>query len=121
MKMIVHELGETAVALDTDRFTEASQALERCCELAILCEQQLRLFETMQPAAYLEIRAGLGKGSGLDSPGFKRINEVAPQLGPRLRAALDRTGVDLLEIYRKPELNPALLKLSETMLSFDAQ
>jgi tryptophan 2,3-dioxygenase len=121
MKVIVHELGEAVVHFDADRYNLAHQALDRACRIEFLLEQQLRLFETMQPAAYLAIRGGLGHGSGLDSPGFNRINEVAPRLDEALGRALERGGVDLLTLYQEPTTRPELLAVTEAMVSFDAQ
>ena len=78
MKMMVHDLGEYVVHLDADRDDDARHALGRVREIGMLLERQLKLFETMLPGAYLVIRKGLGRGSGLDSPGFVRLNEIAP-------------------------------------------
>ena len=122
MKIVVHQLGETAIHLGNDQPCLAGGALGRATQLIQLCEQQLRLFETMQPAAYLTIRKGLGTGSGLDSPGFVRINEIAPDLGKRFHACLDRSGNELVALYARPEkTHPQLLAVAEALTSFDAQ
>ena len=121
MKIVVHELGAAAAALDEDQCVVAHGAITRAVALASLCEAQMRLFDLMQPAAYLQIRAGLGKGSGLDSPGFNRINEVAPQLGARFQSALERAGGDLVDIYASPSSRPEYLAVAEALVSFDAQ
>src|SRR5207247_6270883 len=112
MKLMVHELGEYIVYLDAARYTEARGALERVRELGMLLERQLKLFETMMPAAYLVIRKGLGRGSGLDSPGFVRLNEIAPQLWAAFERALSRHEIDLMDLYAKPATHPPLLAVA---------
>jgi tryptophan 2,3-dioxygenase len=121
MKLMVHELGEAVVALDADAFAAARHSVDRACRVEVLLEQQLRLFETMLPSAYLAIRAGLGAGSGLDSPGFNRMNEIAPAIWSSFSRALDRQEVDLLTIYQDPTVRPDVLAVAETLVTLDAQ
>jgi tryptophan 2,3-dioxygenase len=121
MKVIVHDLGEAVVHLDAGAFALAQAAIERACRLEALAEHQLRLFETMLPSSYLVIRAGLGQGSGLDSPGFNRINEVAPRVYEAYARALERQGIELLTVYQEPTERAELLAVAEAMVSFDAQ
>jgi tryptophan 2,3-dioxygenase len=120
MKVIVHDLGEAIVHLDAGASTSARDAIDRATRLEELAESQLRLFETMLPSSYLVIRAGLGQGSGLDSPGFNRINEVAPRVYDAFARALERDGIDLLSIYQEPTARADLLAMAEAMVSFDA-
>jgi tryptophan 2,3-dioxygenase len=120
MKAMVHECGEMLVHTDADRFAQARAALERTRELSMLLERQLKLFETMLPAAYLVIRRGLGRGSGLDSPGFVRLNALAPELWAAFERALGRHHVDLMDLYAKPATHPALLAVAEGLVDIDA-
>jgi tryptophan 2,3-dioxygenase len=120
MKVIVHDLGEAVLRLDEGAFASAHAAIDRACRLEDMAESQLRLFETMLPSSYLVIRAGLGQGSGLDSPGFNRINEVAPRVYDAFARALERERVELLSIYQEPTSRPDLLAVAEVMVTFDA-
>jgi tryptophan 2,3-dioxygenase len=120
MKSMVHDLGEMVVHLDNDRFSDARHALQRVAELGMLLERQLMLFETMLPSAYLVIRKGLGRGSGLDSPGFVRLNEIAPQVYASFERALHRHNIDLMDLYRKPLTHPPLREVAEGLVDFDA-
>jgi tryptophan 2,3-dioxygenase len=120
MKVIVHDLGEAVLHLDGGAFASAQASIDRGAHLESLAEHQLRLFETMLPSSYLAIRAGLGQGSGLDSPGFNRINEVAPRVYDAFARALEREGVELLSIYQEPASRPDLLAVAEAMVTFDA-
>jgi tryptophan 2,3-dioxygenase len=119
-KLIVHELGEALVSLDSDRLPHARHAIDRASRVEELAEHQLRLFETMLPTSYLAIRAGLGQGSGLDSPGFNRVNEVAPKVYDAFARSLDRNAIDLLTIYQEPAARGDFLAVAEAMVSFDA-
>jgi tryptophan 2,3-dioxygenase len=121
MKLMVHELGEACMALDADRFATACQSIDRACQVEVLLEQQLKLFQTMLPTAYLIIRAGLGSGSGLDSPGFNRMNQIAPTIWATYQRALDRQAVDLLTIYQEPATRPDMLAVAEALVTLDAQ
>lgn len=120
MKMMVHDLGEYVVHLDADRDEDARHALGRVREIGMLLERQLKLFETMLPGAYLIIRKGLGRGSGLDSPGFVRLNEIAPSVYAAFQRALERRNVDLMDLYAKPATHPPLLYIAESLVDIDA-
>jgi tryptophan 2,3-dioxygenase len=120
MKMMVHDLGEYVVHLDADRYEDARHAVSRVRELGMLIERQLKLFETMLPGAYLVIRKGLGRGSGLDSPGFVRLNEIAPAVYAAFQRALARRDVDLMDLYAKPATHPPLMYIAEALVDIDA-
>lgn len=121
MKWIVHELGEAVVYLDGDRLAEATRALARAVAVQEMLVRQLHMFEHMQPHAYLSIRKGLGHGSGMDSPGFNRINDAAPVLWKAYERALERGGVELLAMYQRPDAHPAHLAVAERLADLDAQ
>jgi tryptophan 2,3-dioxygenase len=120
MKVMIHELGEVVVHLDADRFAEAGAALARVRRFGALLEDQLKLFETMLPSSYLVVRRGLGQGSGLDSPGFNRLNQIAPEVWAVFQGALARHKIDLMDLYARPETHPGLLAVAEGLIDFDA-
>lgn len=120
MKSMIHELGEVVLACDAERLDDARRALTRVGAFGELLERQLKLFETMLPSAYLVIRSKLGRGSGLDSPGFQRLNAVAPEVWAAFERALARRSADLMEMYVRPASQPALLAVAEGLVDFDA-
>jgi tryptophan 2,3-dioxygenase len=120
MKVMVHELGEAAVHLDGDHLEGARRALERTAGFGALLERQLLMFSTMLPSAYLVIRKGLGRGSGMDSPGFVRLNEIAPMLWAAFERALRRAGFALDALYAVPSPAPGLLAVAEGLVDVDA-
>lgn len=121
MKVMIHDLGEMVMYTDTDRFADARRSLDRVAEFCELLERQLKLFETMLPSAYLDIRKGLGRGSGLDSPGFVRLNAIAPAVWSAFERALERHGIDLFKMHAEPALHPALLGVAEGLVNIDGQ
>jgi len=121
MKLILHELGEAVGCLSRADFATAARAFERIDRLQSLCVRQLELFGTMLPSAYLAIRKRLGQGSGMDSPGFNRINEVAAHVWRAFEGACAGAGVELLALYEDPATHPGLLAVAEHLVSFDAQ
>lgn len=120
MKVAVQDLSHAIDWLDGERHVEAQIALTRAMRLLELIEHNLKLFETMLPSSYLLIRKQLGGGSGLDSPGFNRINELAPALWHAFERALARAGVDLLAMYEQPESQPGYLAVAEALINLDA-
>ncbi len=120
MKMIVQDLSHATDWLGQDRSAEAHVALLRAARLLETVEHNLKLFETMLPSSYLKIRAQLGAGSGLDSPGFNRINELAPVLWGAFEKFLERAGIELLAIYENPESHPEQLVVAEALINLDA-
>jgi len=120
MKCMIHDLGQAVAALDRDEHVEARRALDRVADAGRLLETQLRLFEHMVPAAYLAIRRGLGHGSGMDSPGFVRLNALAPVVWARFEAACARAAVELLALYAEPSAHPGLSAVAEGLLDCDA-
>jgi tryptophan 2,3-dioxygenase len=79
----------------------------------------LRQLELVAPADFLVIRKGLGDGSGADSPGFRAILRAAPGLWDAYSAALERTGVTLLQVYQRPQEHLALYECAEALTDFD--
>ncbi len=122
MKAMAHEAGQAQNALERDQWVDATRSLARVVVTGRLLSEQLLLFDTMLPAAYLSIRGGLGHASGLDSPGFIRLNQIAPELWQSFTRALERHRSDLIKLYA-PALEPGLapiLEVAEGLLSFDA-
>ena len=100
-------------------------AVERLLRRSVLCMQyvtaQLDMLEQMSPWEYQEVRKVLGHGSGFDSPGFREIRRVAPQLGQAFGALLRERGLNVVEVYRAGREHEDLYQLAELLISFDEQ
>jgi tryptophan 2,3-dioxygenase len=79
----------------------------------------LHILETITPYDYHIIRAGLGHGSGLDSPGFVALLHVGPRLGEIFFHQLEKTGLTVDDLYRRHSEFFSLHELAEQLLEFD--
>jgi tryptophan 2,3-dioxygenase len=79
----------------------------------------LHVLETLTPYEYHIIRAGLGHGSGLDSPGFLSLLHLAPRLGEAFFDQLDRVKISVEEMYRRSSEFLPLHEVAEKLLDFD--
>jgi tryptophan 2,3-dioxygenase len=79
----------------------------------------LHILETITPYDYHVIRAGLGHGSGLDSPGFLSLLHIGPRLGHAFHEQLSRAGVTISDLYRRHEEFFGLHDVAERLLDFD--
>ncbi|MBV9484195.1 MAG: tryptophan 2,3-dioxygenase [Acidobacteria bacterium] len=79
----------------------------------------LHILETITPYDYHLIRAGLGHGSGLDSPGFLALLHIGPRLGQAFYVQLERAHLGIDELYRHHQEHFALHDVAERLLDFD--
>jgi tryptophan 2,3-dioxygenase len=79
----------------------------------------LHILETITPYDYHLIRAGLGHGSGLDSPGFLALLHIGPRLGQTFYEQLQRANLSVDDVYRRHEELFAWHDLAERLLDFD--
>src|SRR5947209_10471285 len=79
----------------------------------------LHVLETITPYDYHLIRAGLGHGSGLDSPGFLALLHIGPRLGEAFHEELRKVNVTVDDVYRRHEELFGLHDLADRLLDFD--
>jgi tryptophan 2,3-dioxygenase len=79
----------------------------------------LHVLETITPYDYHLIRAGLGHGSGLDSPGFLALLHIGPRLGQAFHHQLQQAHLRVDDLYRRHAEFFALHELAECLLDFD--
>ena len=95
LKFATREVEQAAALIDRDELGAASRLLRR----AVLCLQyvtaNLDMLDQLDPWDYHHIRVALGHGSGFDSPGFRQVARVTPQIGGAFDRALERSGVTL--------------------------
>jgi tryptophan 2,3-dioxygenase len=129
----VHQASELWLQLAWTEAEEATRLIERrelapaerLLRRAVLCVQyvtaQLDMLEQMSPWEYQAVRKALGHGSGFDSPGFREIRRVAPQLGQAFGALLRERGLNVVELYRAGRDHEDLYQLAELLISLDEQ
>ncbi|MYT92028.1 tryptophan 2,3-dioxygenase [Streptomyces sp. SID8359] len=81
--------------------------------------RQLDGLDHISPWAYQQIRTQLENGSGFDSPGWRRVRTLAPQLSDLLETELKSAGVELEEVYRGDPRWEPLFQFAEALLDLD--
>jgi tryptophan 2,3-dioxygenase len=119
MKLVDHELGAVARAMRDGDCAHAARYLGRVRQLLVLLHDQLTLLDTMSPRDYMTIRNALGRGSGQESPGFRRLLALPSEIWPAFEALLARRGVTLRRIYEQPETHAELHQVAEGLLDYD--
>jgi tryptophan 2,3-dioxygenase len=127
----VHQASELWLQLAWSEAEQATRLLERgelaaaerLLRRALLCLDyviaQLEMLEALSPWEYQAIRKVLGHGSGFDSPGFRQIRRVSPQLGQAFSALLRAAGLSVVELYKRGREQEALYQLAELLVGWD--
>ena len=95
------EIGRAVEALERGEADPAAALLDRCRMVIDLLREQIVILETMAPADYHVIRTStLGRGSGQESPGFKRLLDAGRRLWPPFQELMASRCVTPLEVER---------------------
>lgn len=121
MKGAAWELERARVALARADFSNAARLMRRAHVTLQHPISLLHVLETITPYDYHIIRAGLGHGSGLDSPGFLALLHIAPRIGEAFEEQLKSRGLTYDDIYRRHQEFFDLHEVAERMLDFDEQ
>ena len=119
LKLAWNEAEEATKLLERGELAAAERLLRRahlCLDYVIA---QLEMLEEMSPWEYQEIRKVLGHGSGFDSPGFREIRRVTPQLGQAFSARVREAGLNVVELYRQGREHEDLYQLAELLIGWD--
>lgn len=119
MKLCEHELLFAAERLRENAVPRALRALGRVRGIQVLLMDQLQLLDTMAPRDYMTIRNALGRGSGQESPGFRRMLQLPEEIWPSFAQLLEKRDVTLRQIYEAPDAQPELFNLSEALIDYD--
>jgi tryptophan 2,3-dioxygenase len=119
LKLAAIEVQEGSRLIDSDQLGPALVLLRR----AVLCLQyvtaQLDMLDQLDPWDYHQIRVALGHGSGFDSPGFRQVARVTQRISAAFDRSLERAGVELTEVYRRPAEFERLHELAELLTDWD--
>src|SRR5271170_7510999 len=119
MKGAAFELDRALEALEDGDFGNSTRLIRRAISLLEPTIELLHILETISPYDYHLIRAGLGHGSGLDSPGFLALLHIGPRLGKAFNERLGLAGITAGELYRRHEEFFGLHDVAERLLDFD--
>lgn len=93
--------------------------LQRVIRTQHLLLENLRMLETMTPWEFHEFRKVLANGAGTDSPGFRTLLLLSPQLWDEYKAALAHEQTTLAQVYIQSERYPLLLAIAEALIDYD--
>lgn len=119
MKLCEQELLFVGGTMEAGECARATRHLHRVQQLLQLLLQQLSLLDTMSPRDYMTIRNALGRGSGQESPGFRRMLSLPSELWPQFERLLAKRGVTLRQIYEQPDAHGELYSLAEGLVDYD--
>ncbi len=102
-------------------YRNAARLLRRANKMLVHPLRMLALLETITPYEYHIIRAGLGHGSGLDSPGFLALLHISPRLGEAFFDQVKQAGLTLEQLYYRHAEFFELHDIAEELLDYDEQ
>jgi tryptophan 2,3-dioxygenase len=113
------EVKEATRLLELNELAPAERLLRRAIECVGYVIGQLDMLEQMSPWEYQEIRKVLGHGSGFDSPGFREIRKITPQLGQVFSQLLRDEGITIVDLYVQGRDHEDLYQLAELLIAWD--
>lgn len=128
---IVHQVfelwwKETAFELQTIRqllqqrnLAYTLRLLQRIIRTQYLLVENVRMLETMTPWEFHEFRKVLADGAGTDSPGFRTLLLLSPQVWDDYKAVLAHEQITLADVYIQGERYPLLLAVAEALIDYD--
>lgn len=119
MKGALHDLERAFVAINEADFSQADRLIRRVNQMLQHPIDLLHVLETLSPYDYHVIRAVLGHGSGLDSPGFLGLLHIAPRLNKAFMTQLRVAKLTVEDVYRRHLQLFSLHELAEHLLDFD--
>ncbi len=119
MKGAAFELERAHDLIVAGDFANAGRLLRRANQMLEYPISLLHVLETITPYDYHLIRAGLGHGSGLDSPGFLALLHTGTALGKVFYEQVHRAQLSLDDLYRRHAEFFGLHDVAERLLDFD--
>jgi len=119
LKGIAWELDRARGHISKSDFSNAARLLRRGNHMLDYPISMLHVLETITPYDYHIIRAGLGHGSGLDSPGFLALLHIGPRLGEAFYAELHKANLSVDDVYSRHQELFGLHDVAECLLDFD--
>ncbi len=120
MKLMSFTLVEVIEYLKTGETNRVVTLMGRVHRLQRMMVQQLDVLETMSPKEYQEIRLQLGNGSGQESPGFRTLLKMPPDLWKAFVAQyLAPTGRTVADVYNEGYAHDDAYVIAEALIEFD--
>jgi tryptophan 2,3-dioxygenase len=119
LKGVAWELERARGLIADGDFFNSAHLLRRGNHMLEYPISMLHVLETITPYDYHLIRAGLGHGSGLDSPGFLALLHIGPRLGEAFHAQMQQAALSVDDLYRRHAEFFGLHDVAERLLDFD--
>jgi tryptophan 2,3-dioxygenase len=120
MKLMLKELKQAIQFMDEDNLWGALRAFRLVHDCQRLLIEQVDLIGShISIVEYGKIRLVLGQGSGMESPGFNRLLEIAAPLSDAFDRLLERKKITIRDIYTQYQQHLDLHTLAEALMDFD--
>lgn len=120
MKLIAYSLVDVLEYMEAQNTHRIVTLMGRVHRLMRMMTAQLDLLETMSPKEYQQIRLQLGNGSGQESPGFKLLLRMPPDLWQGFKTHyLDGRGQSVADIYDAKYDHGDSYVVAEALVEFD--
>lgn len=121
MKLVEFEMLHVCALLDGDELLEAARILGRVRDIMRVLTESFPLLEHILPVDFHVVRTQLGRGSGSESPGFRRLLTLPQDVWPHFTAMMERRGKTVLDVHRAPRQNFEELGIIEGLMEYDEQ
>ena len=120
LKLAWSEAREATKLIRERDLAAALRLLRRSNDSLKIVVSLLDMLEHMSPWEYTRwIRPVLGHGSGFDSPGFRGIRDVSPDLGEAFHELRRERGLSVVELYQQGRDHEELYQLAEALIEWD--
>jgi tryptophan 2,3-dioxygenase len=120
MKLIAYTLLDIDDYLEQGASCRVMTLFGRCHRLVRLMIAQLDLLETMSPKEYQEIRLQLGNGSGQESPGFRVLVQMMPNIWRSYETHyLQKRNLTVEKIYDSQYQHDDAYAIAECLMELD--
>lgn len=120
MKLMLKELRQAIQCMDEDNLWGALRAFRLVHDCQRLLIEQVDLIGShISIVEYGKIRLVLGQGSGMESPGFNRLLEIAAPLSDAFDRLMERKKITIRDIYTQYQQHLDLYTLAEALMDFD--
>lgn len=120
MKLMSFTLVDVIDYLEQQETHRVITLMGRVHRLQRMMIQQLDVLETMSPKEYQQIRLQLGNGSGQESPGFRTLLKMPPDLWKAYVASyLTPQGLSVADVYDACYRHDGAYAVAEALIEFD--
>jgi len=122
MKLMTFTLVDVIDFLQQGETHRVLTLMGRVSALQRLMTNQLDILETMSPKEYQQIRLQLGNGSGQESPGFRMLLKMPPDMWKAYTETyLAPDNLTVADIYDEKYCHDGRYAIAEALIEFDEQ